>query len=257
MLFVIRQWESDVTGQTLTFNSSKPHHAPAPLPWGESSVRLTWPRPMTPLPFLLYPFFSIPPSSPCAQTSQPFLSSPNAFHSFLHLFHLLPLSLSLPLLFCLPSYFRVRGRCNTGPNLSYLCLSPKQPSGFNTVVCGWTCAPDTRPQGELGDWLRDWSTTGLLHRLQGWLSSGSGVFIGLRKEEMYSLNGWIYCVWNAALRLLVDKLLKQAELCSCNVIEILCFCQFGFGMEVSLMRRFIFFHYKLQLCSKPSHPHIT
>lgn len=94
-------------------------------------------------------------------------------------------------------------------------------------------------------------------RLQGWLSSGSGVFIGLRKEEMYSLNGWIYCVWNAALRLLVDKLLKQAELCSCNVIEILCFCQFGFGMEVSLMRRFIFFHYKLQLCSKPSHPHIT
>lgn len=119
---------------------------------------------MTPLPFLLYPFFSIPPSSPCAQTSQPFLSSPNAFHSFLHLFHLLPLSLSLPLLFCLPSYFRVRGRCNAGPNLSYLCLSPKQPSGFNTVVCGWTCAPDTRPQGELGDWLRDWSTTGLLHK---------------------------------------------------------------------------------------------
>lgn len=32
MLFVISQGESDVTGQTLALNSSRPRPAPAPLP---------------------------------------------------------------------------------------------------------------------------------------------------------------------------------------------------------------------------------
>lgn len=117
---------------------------------------------------------------------------PTALHSFLHFFHLL-----LFLLFCLPSCFRVRGRCNAGPNLSL--PQPYTALGLETLVCGQTCAWHTRPRGEPRDCLSarqlDCCTKA---------SSGSGVFIGLRKEEMYSLNE-SYCVWKSALRLFIRQ----------------------------------------------------
>lgn len=134
------------------------------------------------LPILLYtPILSMCTNFP------PSVSSPNAFLYFLHLFHLI---LSLPLLFCLPSCFWVRGKCNT---LMYFCLSPRlQHSGMwldmltRHQAWGWT--------GRLAAWLLyNWTAALRLAELRQWCLYGS-------TERGNLFPKWlIYCVWNAAL----------------------------------------------------------
>lgn len=77
----------------------------------------------------------------------------------------------------------------------------KPAQGLEMVVCGWTCAADTRPQGELGNCLPDYSAPGLLH--WDWLSTSSGVFMGKRKCIPLMTRS---IVWNAALMLPADVL---------------------------------------------------
>lgn len=98
---------------------------PAPLARGDSNVQLTWPRPLTSLPFPSYPFFSIPPSSPFTLTSHP-LSSPAAPSTPSCISFSSPYSLSLSLSFS--AYPHVSGsEADATQALTYLCLNSPRP----------------------------------------------------------------------------------------------------------------------------------
>ena len=117
MLFVIRKRESDVMGQSLALNSSRPRHAPAPssLRGFQCAAHMTQATDLSPLP--LIPILLYTPILPMCTNFSPSVSSPS---SFLHLFHLLPLSFS--------AYPHVSGsEADASQALTYLCLSPKQP----------------------------------------------------------------------------------------------------------------------------------